>query len=65
MNNRTPQKPKNQKEQISMLWDAVYNHLPSRLNWQDKKLNFILIFMGLILAALAIGTPIVINLITQ
>ena len=57
---KVPPKPKTQKEQTSMLWDAVYNHIPSilrqqdrRLKWQDVKLTFVLIFMALILASLA------------
>lgn len=48
----TPIKPEKQKDQISMLWDAVYNHLPCQIHWQDKKINFILAFVSLILGLL-------------
>lgn len=54
MKNNIPEKPKTQKEQISMLWDAVYNHLPTRLGWIDIKIGFIMGFLGLILALLGV-----------
>lgn len=54
MKSNTPSKPQEQKDQISMLWDAVYNHIPARLKWQDVKLNFILGFMALILVVLGV-----------
>ena len=54
-----PPKPRGVNKQISMVWDYLYNHLPSRLAeqdkrivWQDIKLNFILILVALILAYL-------------
>jgi len=54
-----PEKPEKSKEQISMLWDAMYNHIPGilkeqnkRLGWQELKINFILVLVALILAAL-------------
>jgi len=56
-----PPKPKKLEGQVSMMWDALFNHLPGtlekqnrRLKWQDTKINFILVFVGLILASLAI-----------
>jgi len=59
-NNNTyeiPQKPESSEEQTSMMWDFLYNHLPGRLNkqdykilWQDRKLNFMFIFLALLLA---------------
>jgi len=52
--NKMPDKPESMKGQIDMLWDAVYNHIPTRLKWQDVKLNFILGFLGLILTLLAV-----------
>lgn len=58
-----PKKPERQKDQISMLWDAMYNHIPGilkeqdrRFKWQDVKINFILAFVALILGALTIWT---------
>lgn len=48
-----PKKPQKQKDQIDQLWDAVYNHIPSKLGVLGIKVNFILVFMGLNLAFLA------------
>ena len=45
-----PEKPEKQGEQISMLWDAVFNHIPTKLKWVSVKLNFVLVFLALILA---------------
>ncbi len=47
-----PKKPKSQKEQISMVWDALFNGIIHRVNFQDTKINFILGFMVLILGLL-------------
>lgn len=52
--NKTPEKPKTTKTQIEMIWSQCFNHIPSRLKWLDLKLNFVLVFMGLILALLAV-----------
>jgi len=52
-----PPKPESNNEQTSMMWDFLYNHLPSRLNkqdykilWQDRKINFILILVAILVA---------------
>ena len=52
-----PPKPESPNEQVSMMWDFLYNHLPSRLNkqdykilWQDRKINFILVFVAILVA---------------
>ena len=54
-----PPKPKSIDEQVSMVWDFLYNHLPEKLSeqdrkiwWQDIKVNFILVLVALILACL-------------
>jgi len=47
-----PEKPGRLEDQVSMLWDAVWNHIPAQLAWQDKKINFILTFVALILGLL-------------
>ena len=57
---KMPEKPEKQKDQIAQLWDAVYNHIPTQLRWQNIKINFILVFVGLILAALVVGIPVII-----
>lgn len=56
-----PPKPPSEKEQISVMWDILANHLPhclqdvyDRIHWVDRKLNFILGFMGLVLALLGV-----------
>jgi len=45
----TPRKPKTQKEQISMLWDAVFNHLFTGQHWQGVMLRFVLAFLAVII----------------
>jgi len=47
---KIPEKPKTQKAQIDMIWDAVFNSIAHRLKWQDLKITFILGFMVLVLA---------------
>jgi len=47
-------KPKTQREQIGMLWDACFNHIPTKLDWLDKKVAFIMVMMALILALMSV-----------
>ena len=54
-----PPKPRDTNKQVSMMWDYLYNHLPSKLaeqddhfRWQDRKLNFMFVFLALLLACL-------------
>lgn len=56
-NYEIPPKPESHDEQISMIWDFVYNHLPGRLHeqdkkitWQDRKINFILVLVAILVA---------------
>jgi len=56
-NYEIPPKPEGINEQTSMMWDFLYNHLPSRLNkqdyrilWQDRKINFILVLVAILVA---------------
>jgi len=51
---KTPEKPELLEDQIDQLWVAVYNHLPSKLQWIDMKQNFILVFMTLVLGLLGV-----------
>ena len=51
---RLPDKPKAAKDQVDMIWTQCFNHIPTKLKWLDVKLNFILVFMGLVLALLAV-----------
>ena len=51
---KIPEKPQTLDEQISMIWDAVFNHIFHRLHFQDIKINFILTFLGLLLALLVV-----------
>ena len=46
---KIPEKPKTQKEQISMLWDAVYNHLFTAQHWQGVMLKFVLALLAVII----------------
>ena len=59
--NRTPEKPDKQKDQISELWDAVYNHIPTHLRWLNIKTNFILAMMGVVLALITASIVIAVS----
>ena len=50
-----PGKPDKQRDQISMLWDAVYNHIPTQLHWQNTKVNFVLAMLGLLIGLTALS----------
>ena len=52
---KIPQKPETQKEQISMLWDAVYNHLFTAQHWQGIMLKFVLALLAVIIGLWAFG----------
>lgn len=45
-------KPKTQKEMIETMWEFLFNDCWHRLKWQDIKINFILVFMAMVLALL-------------
>ena len=47
---KIPEKPETQKEQISMLWDAVFNHLFTAQHWQGVMLKFVLALLAVIIA---------------
>jgi len=56
-NYEIPPKLQNPNDHVSMIWDFVWNHLPSRLNkqddkilWQDRKINFILVLVAILVA---------------
>ena len=51
---KIPEKPQTLDEQVSMIWDAVFNHIFHRLKFQDIKINFILTFLGLMIAILVV-----------
>ena len=59
-----PEKPAKEKEQISMLWDAVYNHIPHWLcdieEFTRTRFNFVFGFMALVLALLGVILGIII-----
>lgn len=48
-----PEMPKNPTERNKMIWKALYNEIPHRFELQDMKLNFTLVLVALILAAIA------------
>ena len=52
---KIPDKPKTQKEQISMLWDAVYNHVFTAQHWQGIMLKFVLALLAVIIGLWAFG----------
>ena len=54
---KKPRKPRNVNKQVSMMWDFMYNDLPhilgkqdSRIAWQDRKINFVLILLAILAA---------------
>jgi len=62
---RVPPKPATAEEQMAMIWEAVFNgdgilkrlvlnnrRVMARLHFQDVKLNFILVFLALLLGCL-------------
>lgn len=56
-----PEKPATLDEQISMIWEALFNHLPGmllrqeeRLNWYDVKMRFQLALLAVIVGFLAV-----------
>jgi len=51
---KIPAKPKTTKAQIDMIWDALFNEIPHKFKWQDVKINFILVFVALILTMIGI-----------
>ena len=54
MNCKHIEKPKTTKAQMDLVWRQAFNHIPSKLNWLDMKLNFILVFTALILGLLGV-----------
>ena len=51
---KIPEKPKTTKDQINMIWDALFNAIPHHLKSQDIRINFILAFMALVLGLMAV-----------
>lgn len=49
-----PEKPPEEKDQISMLWDAVWNHIPHQLAFISTQFKFVFGFMALVLALLGV-----------
>lgn len=47
-------KPKTTKEQIDMVWVACFNDLPSQITLLDRKFNFTLALLGVIIALVAV-----------
>lgn len=57
---KVPEKPATVDEQMSMVWDAMFNHLPGlmlrqqdRLDWCDVKMRFQLALLAVIVGFLA------------
>ena len=53
-----PEKPETTRAQVNMLWDGLFNHLPTTLRamekWNNIRFGFIMTFMALIIALLGI-----------
>ena len=41
--NKKPKKPETLEEQVEALWNTVHNHLWSKVNLLDWKLNFLVL----------------------
>jgi len=41
-----PPKPEAESDQVSMIWDFIWNHLPDRLNKQDYKILKLYSYIG-------------------
>lgn len=54
MKNYTPKKPKTQREQVDMIWDAVFNTMTHRLDRMELMMKLTLTFGGLSLALLGL-----------
>ena len=52
-NSEKPKKPEDEKEQISMLWDMMYNHLPTWMRFVEMRFNFNWLLFGIVIALLA------------
>jgi len=52
---KTPKKPESLEEQISMIWDAVFNHLFTAQYWQGVMTKFILALLAVIIGLWAFG----------
>ena len=48
------QEKKTVKERLEAIENQVFNHIPSRLAWQDKKLDFIIVFLMLLMALIGV-----------
>jgi len=53
--NKIPDKPDNPDEQIDMLWDMSFNHIPTWLAALNWKVNTIMILLAVVVAMCAIG----------
>lgn len=47
-----PKKPEDRDEQISMMWDMLYNHLPTWMKFVEIRFNFNWLLFGIIIALL-------------
>ena len=52
-NSEKPKKPEDEKEQISMLWDQMFNHLPTWMRFVEMRFNFNWLLFGIVIALLA------------
>jgi len=52
-NSEKPKKPEDRDEQISMMWDMMYNHLPTWMRFVELRFNFNWLLFGIVIALLA------------
>lgn len=47
---KIPKKPETLEEQVSTIWDAVFNHLFTAQHWQGVMTKFVLTLLAAIIA---------------
>ena len=52
---KVPEKPKSLEEQVSMIWDAVFNHLFTAQFWQGVMIKFVLALLAVIIGLWVVG----------
>lgn len=54
MDFKNTKKPESQEEQVSLLWDFVFNFLSHKLRFIDLKIGFVLTLITIILALIGV-----------
>ena len=52
---KIPKKPEALEDQVSMIWDFVFNHVFTAQHWQGVMLKFVLALLGVIIGLWAVS----------